>query len=96
MTSETNPPSQPSLPESTSTPPPLSIQERLSVLHNPELLKDMSPADLLKFVQETRKQAYSPQTLTAQLNTDSAKLAGKAPRAKSAAAVARQSLLDSL
>jgi len=70
----------------------------LSVKENPELLKDMSPEALLKFVEKIRNRALSPATLSASLNTESAKIRAtvRGTRSPNPAATKRKSLLDDL
>ena len=93
-----------SLPSSTESTSGLSNFEQmtnlqlLSVKENPELLKDMSPEALLKFVEKIRNRALSPATLSASLNTESAKIRAtvRGTRSPNPAATKRKSLLDDL
>ena len=94
--------SSPSLPESISDQlqnfDQMSNLQLLSVKENPELLKDMTPEALLKFVEKIRNRALSPATLSASLNTESAKIkaAVRGTRPPNAAAAKRKNLLDDL
>jgi hypothetical protein len=96
------PESLPSSPELTSDPlqnfEQMTNLQLLSVKENPELLKDMSPEALLKFVEKIRNRALSPATLSASFNTESARIkaAVRGTRPPNAAAAKRKSLLDDL
>ena len=91
--------SSPSSPESTSkTFEEMTNLEMMSIKDNPDLLKDKSPEELLKFVEKIRNRALSPATFNASLNTESAKIraAVRGTRPPNPAAAARKNLLDDL